>query len=98
MFDIENLNQILERQCASIEFRNGKVKYFSWSTQHGTADTVCEAIEDIVIADEKYGGKTPLGCMLDEWESKIEIPTIDSEYDQTNLQQVIDTFFKTLNH
>lgn len=93
-----NLTELLERQGASIEFRNGKVKYFSWSTQHGTANTIYEAIEDIVIADEKYDGKTPFGCMLDEYESKIEVPSIDSEYNQTNLQQVIDTFFKTLNH
>lgn len=57
---METTEQILERQCANFNFRNGKVEYFSISTQHDKADTIEEAIQNILDADAKYNGQAPL--------------------------------------
>lgn len=77
MFDIENLNQILERQCTSIKFRDGKVVYFSTATQHAVADTLQEAIEAIIETDKKLDGKSPVQYLLDKYESTFEITSDD---------------------
>jgi hypothetical protein len=57
---METIEQILERQCAELSFKEGKVAYFSISTQWDTANTISEAIQNILEADVKYSGKTPL--------------------------------------
>ena len=57
---METLEQILSRQYAEFKFRNGQVEYFSISTQHDKAQTVEEAINNILEADKKYEGKAPL--------------------------------------
>ena len=55
---METSEQILERQCAELSFKEGKVNYFSISTQHGTADTIDDAVENILQADKEYNGKS----------------------------------------
>lgn len=62
---METTEQILTRQHAEIKFRDGMVKYFSISTQHGQAKTMEEAINNIIAADKKYDGKTPLAYVLE---------------------------------
>ena len=62
----KSIKKMLSKQCAKIEFVNNKVKYFSISTQHGEADTLKEAIDNIIKADKKYKGQTPLHYMIDE--------------------------------
>lgn len=62
----KSIKKILSRQCAKIEFVNNKVKYFSISTQHGEADTLKEAIDNIIKADKKYKGQTSLHYMIEE--------------------------------
>lgn len=57
---METTEQILERQCTKLSFKYGKVEYFSISTQWDTADTIDEAIKNILQADKKYNGKAPL--------------------------------------
>lgn len=52
--------EILSRQCAELNFKDGKVEYFSVSTQRDTADTIEDAIRNILEADEKYDGKPPM--------------------------------------
>lgn len=61
---METTEQILSRQYASFKFTNGQVEYFSISTQHDKAKTVEEAINNILEADKKYEGKSPLGYRL----------------------------------
>lgn len=63
---MESTERILTRQCAQLNFKNGKVEYFSVSTQWDKADTIEEAIRNILEADKKYDGKTPLHYMIDE--------------------------------
>ena len=65
---METVEQILERQCAEFSFKEGKVNYFSISTQHGIADTIDDAIENILGADKEFNGVTPLAY----WTEKIE--------------------------
>ena len=67
----KSIEKILSRQCAKIEFGNNKVKYFSISTQHGEADTLKEAIDNIVKADKKYKGQTPLHYMIEKGINKF---------------------------
>lgn len=62
VFERDNLcidYKILSRQCAKLRFKDGKIEYFSISTQWDTADTIEEAIRNILKADEKYNGKAP---------------------------------------
>ena len=58
--------EILSRQCSQLNFKNGKVEYFSVSTQWDEADTIEEAIKNILEADKKYKGKAPLHYMIEE--------------------------------
>lgn len=70
MKKIKNLEQILERQDAHIRFENGKVKYFSVSTQHGTANTLEKAIKNIVKADKEFNGKSEFAHFVERLESE----------------------------
>lgn len=63
---VENINDVLERQCTSIEFKDGKVKYFSISTQWGEADNIEEAIKDIVESDKLLNGKSVLRYTIED--------------------------------
>ena len=63
---MKSIQKILSRQCAKIEFENNKVKYFSISTRHGEAKTLEEAIDNIIKADKKYKGQTPLHYMIEK--------------------------------
>lgn len=56
---METIEQILTRQHTEFKFKDGKVEYFSISTQWGMADTIEEAIKNILEADKKYDGKVP---------------------------------------
>jgi hypothetical protein len=78
--NVETTEQIMSRQYAEFKFRNGKVEYFSISTQHDNAKTVEEAISNIIEADKKYEGKSPLGYRLAKDEYKISDP----------IQEIID--------
>lgn len=62
----KSIEKILSNQCAKIEFKNNKVEYFALSTQHGKANTLKEAINNIIKADKKYKGQTPLSYMIEE--------------------------------
>lgn len=64
---METTEQILSRQCAQISFKDGKVKYFSISTQWDAADTIDEAVRSILQADKKYNGKAPLNSAFDKF-------------------------------
>lgn len=60
VFEKDNLcidYKILTRQCAQLNFKDDKVEYFSISTQWDTADTVEDALRNILEADAKYEGK-----------------------------------------
>lgn len=63
---MENINDTLERQRTTIEFKDGKVKYFSISTQWGEADTIEEAIKYIVESDKLLNGKSVLRYMIED--------------------------------
>lgn len=63
--------EILTKQCAELSFKDGKVKYFSISTQWGTADTIEDALRNILEADEKYDGKVPSAYILGEYKEEI---------------------------
>lgn len=65
-YTMENINDALERQRTIIEFKDGKVKYFSISTQWGEADTIEEAIEDIVKSDKLLNGKSVLRYTIED--------------------------------
>lgn len=56
---------ILEKQHAELSFKNGKVTYFSISTQYDTADTIEDAIKNIVAANEKYDEKSALRYIIE---------------------------------
>lgn len=81
---MENINQILERQHAYIKFKDGKVNYFSVSTQHGTADTIDEAIEDIIELDKKYNGKSSIVYAIEKYENSLP-DKIDMKMDLSHL-------------
>lgn len=70
MKKIKNLEQILERQGTHIRFENGKVKYFSVSTQHGDVNTLDEAINIIVKADKKFDGKSAFSYYVERLASE----------------------------
>ena len=56
---METTEQILERQHTTLNFKDGKVEYFSISTQWEVVDTIDDAIKHILEADQKYNGKAP---------------------------------------
>lgn len=63
---MESTEQILTRQCAILNFSNGKVQYFSISTQWDEADTIDEAIRNIINADIRYAGKSVFDFLADK--------------------------------
>lgn len=59
--------EILSRQCAQLNFKDGKVEYFSISTQWDTADTIEDALRNILETDAKYEGKSSLQYALEDF-------------------------------
>lgn len=57
---MESLEDILSRQCVEMHFKNGRVEYFSLSTQWDESNTLAEALTNILQTDIKYDGKAPL--------------------------------------
>lgn len=69
VFEKDNLcidYRILTRQCAQLSFKDDKVEYFSIATQWGVADTVEDALRNILEADAKYEGKSSLQYALED--------------------------------
>jgi len=91
---MKNVNEILERQSAYLGFGDGKVKYFSISTQHSEADTIEEAIQDILKADELFKGKSSLGYVMEKFEEEHPLPeVIDPEMcSKKNIEKLIKFF------
>jgi hypothetical protein len=89
---MKNVNEILERQSAHLNFEDGKVKYFSISTQHSEADTIEEAIQNIVKADECLDGKSWLRYAVDKYEEEHPLPENISpeEFSEENVERAID--------
>lgn len=83
---METTEQILERQCAEFIFKNGKVKYFSISTQWDEANTIDEAVKNILQADKKYNGKAPLSY----WIGKLG--THHEEMSCEEFEKIVDIF------
>lgn len=72
---MKNVNEILERQHAHLKFEDGKVKYFSISTQHSKADTIKEAVKNIIEVDEYLDGKSWLRYIVDKCPFPENIPS-----------------------
>lgn len=90
---METAEQILERQCAEFSFKDGKVKYFSISTQHDIADTIDDAIKNVLEADKKYNGKTQLVYFIEEMEKKEELKPYDLDgMSSEDIEEIIDRF------
>lgn len=91
---MKNINEILERQNAHLNFEDGKVKYFSISTQHSEADTIEEAIQSIVEADEYLDGKSWLHYAVDKYEEEHPLPENISpeEFSKENVERAIEFF------
>lgn len=88
---MESMIDILERQHAVIEFNDGKVKYFSTSTQWDSADTIKEAVGNIVNADKKLNGKSPLGSAIDKLENEYAYKN-ERKLDMTINDELINKF------
>ena len=82
---MENINEILERQDAHLRFKDGKVQYFSISTQHSEANTIEEAIKDIIEADKRYDGKSSFYYAVKKLEEKTEKELSSPEYKDINI-------------
>ena len=83
---METIEQILERQCAEIRFKNGKVEYFSISTQWDETNTIDEAIKNILHADKKYNGKAPISYWLENLGMHYE------EMSCEEVEKIVDIF------
>lgn len=93
---MERIEDILSRQYCHIEFKDGKVYYFSISTRHDKADTLEEAITDIIEADKKFEGMTGLSYVVKKLEESLSIPKLNNKsyvdeqptvYDEKELEQ-----------
>lgn len=92
-WEMQTAEQILERQCAEFSFKDGKVKYFSISTQHDTANTIDDAIKSVLEADKKYNGKTQLAYLTEKMEKKKELKPYDLDgMSSEDIEEIIDRF------
>ena len=66
------IEDILSRQDCVIRFENGIVDYFSISTQHCKANTLQEAVNNIIDADKKYNGMSGLHYLINEMEKESD--------------------------
>lgn len=82
---METTEQILERQYANFSFHNGKVQYFSISTQHDETNTIDEAIKNIIEADKKYNGHAPIAHWMENFHIDLREPLKE-------LEKVVDIF------
>jgi hypothetical protein len=94
---METTEQILERQCTEFRFHNGKVTYFSISTQWARANTIDEAIKNILQADKKYNGKSPLRyCMEDKY--SITAEKLDPIVFPDDIEKIMEEAKKVMAH
>lgn len=83
VFEKDNLcidYRILTRQCVQLSFKDEKVEYFSISTQWGVADTIEDALRNILEADAKYDGKSSLQYALEDFKV-IECNLSEEDFD-----------------
>ena len=83
---METIEQILSRQQAEFRFKDDVVEYFSMSTQWNEANTIDEAVQDILQADKRYNGKAPVSYWLGEIGMRCE------EMSCEELERVVDIF------
>ena len=83
---METTEQILERQCTKLSFKDGKVEYFSISTQWDEANTIDEAVKHILQADKKYNGKSPMSYWIEE------LGTYHEEMSCEEFEKIVDIF------
>lgn len=83
---METIEQILSRQQAEFRFKDDVVEYFSISTQWNEANTIDEAVQNILQADKKYNGKAPVSYWLSGIGMRYE------EMSCEELERVVDIF------
>lgn len=87
---MENINEILERQDAHLRFRDGKVEYFSISTQHSEADTIEDAIKNIIEADKQFGGKSSFRYAIEKYEEELPLPEcVDANISKEDMENTL---------
>lgn len=89
---METVEQILERQCAELSFKEGKVNYFSISTQHGIADTIDDAVEHIIEADKEFDGKSFLAYWIEKIEKEKELNPYYGEISPEEMERIVEEF------
>lgn len=89
---METIEQILERQCAEFKFKDGKVNYFSVSTQHSIADTIDDAVEHIIEADKEFGGKSFLAYWIEKIEKEQELNPYYGQISPEEMERIIEEF------
>lgn len=93
---METTEQILERQDATFSFKNGKVEYFSISTQWDEANTIDEAVKNILQADKKYNGKAPIVHWV-ETTKKIKLQDIFNTMSGEEIEEIVYEFCNIKN-
>ena len=91
VFEKDNLcidYRILTRQCVQLNFKDEKVEYFSISTQWGVADSIEDALRNIIEADIKYDSKSSLQYALEDFK------VLECNLSEEDLNGVIDKWKK----
>ena len=91
VFEKDNLcidYSILFRQCAQLNFKDGKVEYFSISTQWAVSNTIEDAFRNIFEADAKYDGKPSLQYALEDFK------VLECNLSEEDFKGVIDKWSK----
>lgn len=83
---METTEQILTRQCAEFRFKDNAVEYFSISTQWDEANTIDEAVKNILQADKKYNGKAPMSYWIENLGMHYE------EMSCEEVEKIVDIF------
>lgn len=83
---METTEQILTRQCAEFRFKDNAVEYFSMSTQWDAANTIDEAVKNILYADKKYNGKAPMSYWIENLGMHYE------EMSCEEVEKIVDIF------
>ena len=93
---MKNVDEILERQSARLNFEDGKVKYFSISTQHAEADTIEEAIQNIIEADAYYEGKSSMRYAIEQYEKELPIPEYeDIDVSKEDMENILNLLIES---
>lgn len=83
---METTEQILTRQCAEFRFKDNAVEYFSISTQWDEANTIDEAVKNILQADKKYNGKASMSYWIENLGMHYE------EMSCEEVEKIVDIF------